>query len=253
MYRHGLSCVLFLLVSSLSSLSAWVHLELGAGNYGQDGHTKASQAMTVLMKFKEVTSARNYIDDLEEVGRGDYKPEEQYRVLFWTLDELVRRYGEVGTFYVNDLYEEYATFATQKLVEYAKSKGYDSIVIEAMPGDYEQMDCNNVKYSTVHLKNPDVSFYNNRMDGDDFYSTEQSREETRVMLQNLANLSETGLFLFILDMKDDYIPPEEKIEFIRKRIFYHRTKEWEAVPYIFPEGTVIHKDVGAVFHIIPNR
>jgi hypothetical protein len=56
----------------------WTHLELGAGNYGADGHTKTSQAMTVLMKIRDVSDAKNYIDDLDEYGDGSYKPEDQY-------------------------------------------------------------------------------------------------------------------------------------------------------------------------------
>ena len=33
---------------------------------------------------------------------GEYDPEEQYGILFWTLDELVSCYGEVGVFQIND-------------------------------------------------------------------------------------------------------------------------------------------------------
>ena len=63
-YRSRVTGILFLLVTSLSSLAfgegttfnGWTHLELGAGNYGPDGHTKTSQAMTVLMKIEDVSS-----------------------------------------------------------------------------------------------------------------------------------------------------------------------------------------------------
>jgi hypothetical protein len=68
------------------------------------------------------------------------------------------------------------------------------------------------------------------------------------MLKNLANLSESGLFLFIL-YHDSFIPLEERTEFIEKNIFYHETNEWDSVPYIFPEGNVIDKEVGKVFQI----
>src|SRR5579872_6165969 len=98
----------------------WTHLELGAGNYGPDGHTQCSQKKTVLMRIKQVSALKNYIDELEPKGKGDYKPEDQYRVLFGTLDELVTRNGPVGVFHVNDLYEEYASFATDKLKKYAQ-------------------------------------------------------------------------------------------------------------------------------------
>jgi hypothetical protein len=255
---------LFLLMSFLAFtteatiFNGWAHLELGAGNYGQDGHTKASQAKTILLKIKDVSDKKSYIDGLEEVGRGDYKPEEQYRVLFWTLDELVKRYGEVGVFHVNDLYEEYASFATQKLREYANAKGYTSIIVEAVPGDYqlihpEQTLCRygKNKYSSAHLKNPEVSLYHNRMDGDDLYATDESRQEARQMLEQLASLSESGLYLFILDHKD-FIPEEEKKEFIQKNIFYQGTDEWPPVPYIFPEGNRFIEATEKVFKIVPK-
>src|SRR5271155_2510257 len=105
------SCCAF----SAEGQNSWAHLELGAGNYGADGYTKSSQVKTVLMKIKEVSAKENYIDSLQESGQGDYKPEEQYKLLFWTLDELVNRFGDVGIFHVNDLYEEYANFAADRL------------------------------------------------------------------------------------------------------------------------------------------
>ena len=43
---------------------------------------------------------------------------------------------------MNDLYEEYASFATDKLKEYAAAKGYNSIVIEAISGDYQFIEKN---------------------------------------------------------------------------------------------------------------
>lgn len=256
--------MLLLFIASLSTIvfasddaifNGWAHLELGAGNYGPDGHTKASQAMTVLMKIEDVSNEKNYIDELEEFGRGDYKPEDQYGVLFWTLDQLINRYGDVGVFHVNDLYDEYAIFATQKLMEYAISKGYDSIIIETVPGDYQLIDSEKTlsrygkaKYSSAHLKNPEVSLYHDRMDGNHFFSSEKSREQTRSMLKNLANLSENGLYLFIL-YHENFIPLEERTEFMEKGIFYNATNEWNSVPYIFPEGNVIEKGIGRVYQI----
>lgn len=262
-HRTRFICVLLLFTSCVFSVFSnengnykeWSHLELGAGNYGADGHTKASQAMTVLMKLEHVSDKKNYVDDLEEMGLGDYKPEDQYGVLFWTLDQLIACFGNKGIFHINDLYEEYALFAKQKLEDYAISKGYDSVIIEVIPGDYQYIDAKKTlsaygktKYTSIHLKNPELSFYHNRMDGDLLFSSEESRDETRAILQRLANLSEDGLYLFILD-HENYIPTEERVEFIEKDIFYRKTTNWEAVPYIFPEGYVIDKQNGKVFHI----
>lgn len=262
---HRLSYV-FLFIITFSGyafeealFNGWAHIELGAGNYGQDGHTKASQTMTVLTKIKDVSNEKNYIDELEEFGKGDYKPEEQYGILFWTLDELVKRYGDVGIFHVNDLYEEYALYAAQKVAEYAEDKGYKSVIIEAVSGDYQFIDSEStlapygkIKYSTAHLKNPEVSLYHDRMDGDHFYASETSRSKTRSMLQNLANLSESGLYLFVL-YNDYFVPLEERMEFMEKEIFYHSTNEWDSVPYIFPEGDAFDKEQGKVFHILQTE
>lgn len=73
------------LASALSLVllcGSWTHLELGAGNYGADGHTQASQSMTVLQKLQVVTDKENYIDGLDKTGRGNYCPETLIATLF---------------------------------------------------------------------------------------------------------------------------------------------------------------------------
>ncbi len=60
-------CITF----SVFASENWAHLELGAGNYGKTG--------------------------------GKATPDVQYKVLFWTLDELVSRFGPVGVVYINDI------------------------------------------------------------------------------------------------------------------------------------------------------
>ncbi|HEX2580008.1 MAG TPA: hypothetical protein VHK67_06385 [Rhabdochlamydiaceae bacterium] len=247
----------FFFWTSTKKFDGWTHLELGAGNYGADGHTQCSQKKTVLMRIKHVSALKNYIDELNEKGSGAYKPEDQYRILFATLDELVARYGPVGVFHVNDLYEDYASFATNKLKTYAKQKGYASIIINSIPGDYQHIDAKKSlskygrkKYDTVHLKNPEVSLYHDVMDGDDFRASPLARQETRQMLKKLATLSNNGLHLFILYHKN-FIPNEEQEEFVDKGIFYKTTQEWKPVPYIFPEGDDIPEKYGRVFLIEP--
>jgi hypothetical protein len=248
---------LFFLWFSSKKFEGWTHLELGAGNYGPDGHTQTSQKKTVLMRLRSVSNAKNYIDELEEKGKGDYKPEDQYGVLFGTLDQLVIRNGPVGVFHVNDLYEEYASFAVDKLKKYAQEKGYRSVIIEPVSGDYQKINPRKYlskygrkKYDSLHLKNPEVSLYHDEMDGDDFRASAQVRQATRSMLKNLANLSTKGLFLFIIYHKN-FIPVVEQKEFAEKGIFYQPTSEWESVPYIFPEGEVVPEKCGKVFLIEP--
>lgn len=240
---------------STKTFDGWTHLELGAGNYGPDGHTQCSQQMTVLMKLKTVSKVKNYIDELEVKGKGDYKPEDQYRVLFQTLDQLVDRHGPKGVFHVNDLYEEYASFAVDKLKKYAEQKGYSSVIIDSVPGDYQNINSRKTlskygrkKYDSLHLKNPEISLYYEEMDGDTLRASDQARQSTRSMLKKLAALSTKGLFLFIL-YNPNFIPPEEQKEFVEKGIFYQPTEEWKPVPYIFPEGDDIPEKWGRVFFI----
>lgn len=245
--------ILLYICEALIGDEGWYHIELGGGNYGNDGHTKASQIMTVVKKFKEISPEKNYIDDLEEKGLGNYNPDEQFGVLFWTLDELVLRYGPKGVFHLNDLYEEYALIAVERLKDYASQKGYDSITIEPLSGDYQLIHApaalakyGRKQYTSAHLKNPEVSFYFERMDGEHLLASVISRAETRALLHQLASLSESGLYLFILNNKY-FIPDEEWNEFMDKGVFYYPTSNWQAVPYIFPEGGKIEN--GIVFHI----
>ena len=216
---------------------------MGAGNYGKDGHTRLSQTKTVLMALSFVSDAPNYIDLFLEEGTGAYDPEEQYHVLFWTLDELINRFGEKGVFYVNDLYADYAEFAAEQLRDYAHVRGYTEVAIKVLPGDYRVLE--EKKYDSIHLKNPEISFYYYGMDGDEFLTSLEKQEETRKSLQHLANLSHEGLYLFIID---SFVPKEEKLLMDREQ-FYLPSEEWESVPYIYPEGMVVSSEKSRVYFI----
>ena len=237
----------------------WTHLELGAGNYGDDGHTQKSQKMTVLRELKTVTSAPNYISALPENSTFVIDRNHQFQVLFDTLDTLVTQQGKQGIFHVNDLYSEYTQVATDALKSYAISKGYNSIFIESVPGDYRTIDSvlalasyERPFYDSVHLKNPEVSFYHYGMDGGYMLSDSESRQKARDTLQQLANLSYQGLFFFPINIDDYFIPLEEYIEFISEGIFYHNTSVWTAVGYNFPEGSRFSSKLGAVYFIEHN-
>jgi hypothetical protein len=237
----------------------WTHIELGAGNYGLDGHTKKSQALTVLMDLSYVSAAPNYIDELPEYDPNPYDPNHQYAILFETLDQLILKKGPYGIFHVNDLYSEYADYAAEKLKEYVSSKGYEDIIVEAIPGDYTKLSPRDTLknygkflYDSAHLKNPEITFYNFGLDGDDTLSDEKSRLGARIKLQQLANFSHKGLYFFTLDNKDVPIPKEEKEEYIDKGIFYHSTNEYQPVAYYFPEGGIFPKEDGRVYWINHN-
>jgi hypothetical protein len=237
----------------------WAHVELGAGNYGKDGHTKISQEMTVLMEFQFVSETPNYITTLNERDVEPYKPEHQFAVLFKTLDQLVYNKGPFGIVHVNDLFAEYADNAADELKKYASSKGYNNVIIESVSGDYTQIiprltleKYSKTLYDSAHLKNPEVSFYNYGMDGSKMLSDKTSREKARTKLQTLANLSYKGLYFFPIDYEDAFVPRAEKEEFIRKGIFYHKTTDYNPVAYYFPEGGTIPKRYGGVYWISTN-
>lgn len=80
----------------------FMHLELGAANYGPDGHTKASQDKTVFHEFREVTDKENYRDTLNDVENITYQPKQQHNSLFVTLDKLVREHDGKIVFFLND-------------------------------------------------------------------------------------------------------------------------------------------------------
>lgn len=243
----------------------WSHIEFGAANYGPDGHTQASQNMTV-RKALNISNARNYIDTLAEFGTGDYLPEYQFAVLFRTLDMLVFEHGNtLGVFHVNDLFEDYVEYAVDKLKAYAKKNDYH-VIIEGVVSDYTQIDPSETLkpygkrlYGSAHLKNPEVSFFHERMDGNDLICTPESRRKGRNNLQHLANMSETGLYAFLI-YHNNFLPDIEIEEYVNKGIFYNPTSKYKPVEYNFPErknserlslesGTLIPDLLGKVYHI----
>ncbi|MBA3814174.1 MAG: hypothetical protein H0X26_06760 [Alphaproteobacteria bacterium] len=234
----------------------WTHLELGAGNYGEEGHTKKSQRKTVLKDFVYVSRTPNYIDQLPEKDPKSYDPKHQYAVLFWTLDTLVEQKGPKGIFHVNDLYEDYTQYAANHLSQYAQEKGYTDVTIEAITCDYMHLlplktlkKYGRTHYDSVHLKNPELPFYNYGMDGDNQLFNDESRKKAREKLQSLADMSKEGLYFFCLETTDNFIPKEEIEEFMEKGIFYLPTTAWEPVPYCFPEGNILDKKFGRVYFI----
>ncbi|MCT4635016.1 MAG: hypothetical protein N4A31_02045 [Rickettsiales bacterium] len=236
--------------------SFWSHMELGAGNYGEEGHSKTSQRMTVLMDLKFVSNKPNYVDTLAENNEVNCNPSHQYAVLFETLDQLVEKQGNKGIFHVNDIYSQYSDYAADRLKEYARDKGYNEVIIESIAGDYTKIipsktleKYTKFLYDSVHLKNPEVSFYNYGMDGNEMLSNEESRAKARLKLQFLADLSHKGLYFFPINHHDVFIPKEERLEFIDKGIFYNPTIEYGAVGYDFPEGHELPKDYGNVYYI----
>lgn len=222
--------ILFLSVIQLCfSFSEWIHLEVGSGNYGEKN-----------LKNKRIHQT--------------YDPNVQYKVLFWTLDQLIERYGPHGIFILNDIKPEYGKYAAKKLREYADMQEYDHLEIATIPGDYFGTNFSEYlqkygreKVDSLHLKNPEATIFAGRKNN--YESFAQVRKKGRDNLQNLANFSKSGLYFFTL-YKGGFFPEIEKTEFADQGIFYHETDDWEAIDYYHPNGNKI-KD-GRIFHIFPE-
>ena len=237
----------------------WTHLEAGAANYGEDGHTKLSQAKTVFNELSFISDKSNYFDNLPEEENFSYSPDHQYAVLFNTLDILVKEGGKKGIFHVNDLFDDYTNYATIHLRNYATKMGYNDIIIDPIVGDYTTLSPEHSlapygkgKYDTVHLKNPEISFYHYGIDGDTMLSNDITREHARNKLQILANFSCYGMDFFPIDFNNAFIPEEEYDEYILQGIFYKQTSSWSAVGYNFPAGVTAPTTFGAVYFIESN-
>lgn len=131
----------------------WVHVELGAGNYGLN-HPEAAR------------------DPNLKGGSPD-----QYRVLEETLDDLVKAHGKSVVFYVNDRDAAAADYAALTLDEYRKRQGYDQVKIKTWVADFLTDDP--PLAGSIHLKNPDSDMV--------------SGSALRARVSAIANRSRTGL------------------------------------------------------------
>lgn len=240
----------------LATAAPWFHIELGGGNYGEEGHTQTSQSKTVLKKL-EVTCAPNYVDDLNLIDDYCYVPAYQYRVLFDTLEELIQHHGPEGVFHINDLVPEYTFFAVERLREYAQEKGYTQIIVEAVPGDYANINPRQTLsaygaslYDTAHLKNPEVSFFHHSMDGDNFHFSDQSIAQARSLLQDLADLAKDGLQLTVI-LHPNFVPYKEQIAMLQGD--FYEALQAKVHSYVWPEGDQAIPDFMTHVVRIPNR
>lgn len=247
-----------------------MHLELGAANYGPDGHTKTSQDKTVFHEFREVTAKPNYRDRLNDVENIEYLPMFQYNALCHTIDEFVKSNSGRVVLFINDLFAEYVDDAVAKVKDYLSimqglhgksrlGRGYANVVVEPIIGNYTEVNMTaplakygRAAYDSVHLKNPEVSFYNYGIDGDDMLHDDESRAKAREKLRMLANFSCDGLFFFPVDARNSFIPKVEYQEYIDRGVFYAKTVKWQPVPYVFPEGGAFPRKYSAVYYIRSN-
>ncbi len=225
MFRIAL-CLFLSSVQLLISFDGWIHLELGAGNYGQNGSC------------------------YKQRGTKKFDPNVQYKVLFWTVDELIERNGPLGVIQINDINKEFMIYTVEKLQEYAENQGYDRLIIEGCSGDYFATDFpssiskyDRKKYDSIHLKNPEGRIYSG---SGRLKNPGERRQVARKNLQKVANFSKEGLYFFTL-YSSSFFPDIEKREFVDRGIFYQETDQWEAVDYYYPNGEKIPR--GKVFLI----
>jgi|GEM_PF-2305220 len=228
--------VLVALLASNATLARYYHLELGAGNYGQEGHTRKALFTTYRSNNVTIPSPQTFFEGIPENASQailPLRPELQYRVLFLTLDELVKRNpGQQIVFHVNDLVPEWAEYASERLQEYANRKDYH-VIVETIPGNYFLLEGLNA-YDSIHLKNPEL-MYAEAIDREDATMTDWSCLRMREGLQKLANLGKRGLHFFILNT-EDYFPSQERTQYSMRDKFYHNTTEWAGFGYDLPDG-----------------
>lgn len=136
---------------------------------------------------------------------------------------------------------------------------YRNVVVEPVIGNYIAVNMTEplakygrAAYDSVHLKNPEVSFYHYGIDGDDMLYDNGSRDKARAKLGMLANLSCDGLFFFPVDARNAFIPQVEYDEYIDRGVFYEKTEKWQRVSYIYPEGAAFPVRYSAVYYIKSN-
>lgn len=175
-----------------STKGGWSHLELGAANYG------ATPPKT------------------REKGLQGPIHEDQYKVLYETVESFVSSRGSKGTVYLNDLDAPNVHFAATKLRAYLEARGLKRVQVVELPGDFTKIDL--PKVQTAHLKNPEKGL---------FYVDNISRS-----LQRIADVSESGLMIqtyFESQMLEQLNPKEVRLS--------QRLGDGDA--YLFPSGKVV--------------
>lgn len=113
-------------------LSAWTHIEFGAGNYGADG-----------------------LVDQETFDRKDA----QYQVLYDEVDAQVKAHGAEGTIYLNDLKSDYADYAKAKVEAHCRKMGYTGVHVKTLVGDFTLIRFPMPQVDSAHLHNPEPALF----------------------------------------------------------------------------------------------
>ena len=137
----------------------WTHIELGAANYGE-----------------------NVKADLSHISLGS-PGQNQFELLFRTIENLIQKKGKKGAFYVNDLHETDVVYTIAHLDKYMTKYHPDSeIEFKPLIGDFFKIDL--PKVDSIHLKNPEFYFF-----------TDLDKEENKNRLIYFADCSKENLTL----------------------------------------------------------
>lgn len=218
----------------------YAHLELGAANFGPYGHTKEGLNKTVIKEIN-VAAPGNYIERLED--KIDYCPHhyQQFFVLFRTMNDIINKNKDYTiVFHVNDIDDENTDYVTNILKDRAKECHCDNIIIEGVPGNYTLLSpkqslakYNLSIYNTVHLKNPDESFFHDQLAPEATYSLFSINRG----IDNLLKIASYAYKAILFDTLSGCIPFIAYTIMLTQGIL--KRSDNHPFAYIFPEGDTI--------------
>lgn len=152
----------------------WSHIELGGANYGSNPGVD-----------------KTYLPLFYIAG------ENQFNILFNTVDNLIQEKGKTGCLFINDLHKADIDYAIEKLKQFIARKHPDAnIKIIPLPGDYFKLKLPFV--NSIHLKNPEYQFF-----------TELDKKSNQNRLQYFADHADEGL-TFVTHYKRPFLHRLEK-------------------------------------------
>lgn len=157
-----------------SRFKPWSHIELGAANYGNNPYADPSYS-----------------------GSGTLG-NNQFDLLFATIDQLIKTKGNQGIFYINDRHDIAVNFTVEHLTTYlTENHPNNKIRLIALPGDFFSIELPMV--DSIHLKNPETWFF--RALDNEIYQTR---------MQYFAEHAKEGLTL-VTYFKHYFLPRVERL------------------------------------------
>lgn len=242
---------------SIQLTFGWVHLELGAGNYGL-------RPMDKVFRKIEVSPIPESIKIPQNLDKGIYNnPKIQYYPMLRTLHILVARHGADGIIYLNDFIGEDLLFAKNCLDEYIREWNEThpdkqiNVEVRMLLGDYYELckiklPCEHQIFDSIHIKNPEVTFFSANLtkDSSDRDSLKKQQRSNNMMRQ-WANRSRSGLYLFVLNM--DGFMPLTALKYGLDKGVYTVSRDWPKIPYMFPQGLKYDTNRCLVLHVKPSK